>query len=293
MNATWAYATSGATPYVASGLTLSGIAVGVARRRELVRRWLVWVCAAVLLGAAAAAGTDGRLLLAAGLAVPCVREYARLVRMPRVDAAVLGLGVLLSLVVAALRPAPAGDLFPLGHFAAALPLIASLPAVLEGDVRRGGRRAAYLTFGLLWIGALTGLVSLGPHALALVVAVSVADVGAWCAGQALRGPHLSPLSPGKRVSGMAGGAVSGVVVLLLLGAATPGFVVAVALAAPLGDLAESMLKREAGVKDAGRWLPGFGGMLDRVDSLLFALAVALVAPAGLAGLALPAGLVLR
>ena len=288
MNGALAFASAGPTPYVAGGLTLSGVAVAVSRRIELIQRWAVWVAAAVLLGLAQALGTDGRALLAVGVAVPCVLEYARLVRMPRTDVCVLAAGVLLS-VVGAAWAVSSGDAasatgapgFVLAHAAIALPLIASLPAVLEGDLRQGGQRAAQLLFGLLWLSALSALVTLGHRGLALVVAVSVADVAAWCAGKALgrtaigRAP-LSPLSPGKRVSGLVGGAAAGVAILVLLHAAAPALVIAVAAAAPLGDLAESMIKREAGVKDAGTWLPGFGGMLDRVDSLLFALAIALV-----------------
>ena len=261
---------TGPAPYIAGGLAVSGVAVAWSRRRELIRRWLTWAVTAPLVGGAFLLGRPGVTVLAAALAVGCALEYARLVRMPALDRAVLLAGLIGILGVAAVEPAG------LGRAAYAVPLIAVLPAVLEGDARQGGRRAASLAFGLLWIGALAGLVILGHRAFAVIVAVSVGDVAAWCAGKACRGPRLSPLSPGKRVSGAIGAALVGSAVLWAFGALSPALMIAVALGAPMGDLVESMLKREAGAKDAGSWLPGFGGLLDRVDSLLLALLLALV-----------------
>ncbi|MFF0741879.1 phosphatidate cytidylyltransferase [Streptomyces sp. NPDC004111] len=168
--------------------------------------------------------------------------------------------------------------------AAALLLVAAvLPALLGGDAERGFTRGARNVFGLLWIPvALTGLVLLGPGtAMAVGLAVALGDVGAWCGGTALgrRGPlarPLSALSPNKTWAGVAGCAAATAVALVAAGAFSPVLWGAVLLGCLLGDLLESMVKRESGVKDAGSWLPGFGGLLDRIDSLLLALLLAMV-----------------
>lgn len=137
----------------------------------------------------------------------------------------------------------------------------------------------------MWIPLpLTGLVVLQDTAVAVGLAVALGDVGAWCGGTALgrRGPlarPLSPLSPSKTWAGVLGAAVATALALAAVGEFTPLLWAAVLAGCVLGDLLESMVKREAGVKDAGCWLPGFGGLLDRIDSLLLALLLAMVVTA--------------
>ncbi|HIJ84512.1 MAG TPA: phosphatidate cytidylyltransferase, partial [Magnetococcales bacterium] len=102
--------------------------------------------------------------------------------------------------------------------------------------------------------------------------------GKWM-GQRKFAVHISP---SKTVAGFVGGLVFGglVAVLTAMGFSLSwgviqslGIGLILSLAGQLGDLAESMLKREAGVKDSGRLIPGHGGFLDRLDSLLFAVPV--------------------
>ncbi|PSK86908.1 phosphatidate cytidylyltransferase [Murinocardiopsis flavida] len=259
-----------AAPFVAGALGAGGIGVWVSRRRELVRRWCTWALIAPVVGGALYFGAAGAALLAAALGIVAAAEYGRLFGLSAAQKAVVAAAAAGLPLAAWLAP---GGMWRL---AAAAVLAAAIVPVLAGDTEGGARRAAAGVFGVAWLGGLSGLVLLGEHAFALCVAVAVADVGAWCGGRFLGGPPLSPLSPAKRWGGVLGGAIAGTAALALLGAFTPGLVIAVAVAVPLGDLLESMLKRGAGVKDTGTWLPGFGGLLDRLDSLLLALPVAMV-----------------
>jgi phosphatidate cytidylyltransferase len=124
-----------------------------------------------------------------------------------------------------------------------------------------------------------------------VVLTWASDTGAYFTGRTFKGPKLVPsISPGKTISGAVGGVVLTVIVCYAFVhgllkpraqlAFTPWglfvFAIGISVAAQVGDLAESLFKREAGVKDSGTLLPGHGGALDRFDSLFFVLPVAYV-----------------
>lgn len=109
-----------------------------------------------------------------------------------------------------------------------------------------------------------------------------ADTGAYFIGHSLGRHKCFPrLSPKKTWEGTVGGWICGVAVTLLIGLYVmrldfvPSLVLGALVSAflPLGDLAVSMMKRQVGVKDSSDLIPGHGGMLDRIDSLLFAVAV--------------------
>jgi phosphatidate cytidylyltransferase len=117
--------------------------------------------------------------------------------------------------------------------------------------------------------------------LVLLAGVWSFDTGAYLVGRAIgRRPFLPWISPKKTLEGVLGGMVVATVVVALVLAISGSSPLEALVLGPLlgavaqaGDLAESLLKRAAGVKDSGTLLPGHGGILDRVDSILFAAPV--------------------
>lgn len=115
------------------------------------------------------------------------------------------------------------------------------------------------------------------------LAVWVSDIAAYFVGRAVGRRKLCPaVSPGKTVEGLAGGLIFGAPVAAVCWVVWdvlslyPALLLAllVVAAGVLGDLSESAVKRLVGVKDSGRWLPGHGGILDRIDAMIMALPVA-------------------
>jgi phosphatidate cytidylyltransferase len=251
-------------------LVVAGIAVLASRRHELIRRWTTWVMIAPVVGIPIWIGRGTTAGLAAALAVV---EYSRLVKLGRIDTGLLLLLAVVYPLAAWLHP-------PLLRLAPIIVLACALPSVFSGDVEHGGRRTTFTAFGSVWIcWSLAHLVTLWSDAYLVCFAAAATDVAAWCGGKGLRfmgwaRKPLSPLSPNKTVGGLVGAIIGAFLVLTLLGTMTLGLLAAVAFGGVLGDLVESMVKRQAQVKDAGSWLPGFGGLLDRIDSLLLVLPLA-------------------
>lgn len=167
--------------------------------------------------------------------------------------------------------------------------VATAALLRAGDMPKSVPAAAATLFAATYVGALGATMAalriLPPEdqgawrVILLLAIVMSSDSFAYFAGSAFGRHKLAPrVSPGKTIEGLAGGIFGGVVGALVvrqLGlpqvpiAAAVGLGVVVAVVGVTGDLVESLFKRWSGVKDSGRLFPGHGGMLDRLDSLLF------------------------
>jgi phosphatidate cytidylyltransferase len=216
----------------------------------------------------------------AALALLALNEFYRLTKMYRPLP-------LAGLAGVALMVCMAWFFSPLALFGAicAGVLFTALLGLMAGPKPGVTVRMAVTVLGMLYIGlGFSAVLLLGPmdqHGkilLTVIFGTWAGDTMAYFTGRFFGSTPMAPvLSPKKTWEGFAGGAISTVLLVMFFGLYTslhPGgsFVLGltIAVAGPLGDLFESLIKRDVQIKDSGRGIPGHGGVLDRFDALIFA-----------------------
>lgn len=205
-------------------------------------------------------------------------EWAGLMKAPTRSRVMFAALVLLSCLVLWTQPAHS---FPLLWILAALFWLLVAPFWLARRWQPG--TSGYVVGWLLLVPTWAALVSLhgrGPELLLAAMAlVWVADIAAYFTGRAFGRHKLAPaISPGKTWEGVAGAVLGVLLYGLAIGPVLPvvqdaetvvlaGFLLLLTALSIVGDLFESLLKRQAGMKDSSQLLPGHGGILDRIDSL--------------------------
>jgi len=257
-----------------------GFAANLGRRVATALVALPLLLAALLAGPAWLALAIVVAALGIGLVEFFALLRARGIRPMRLVGALLAAALFLDVVAPGWLPVPVVPL--------AAVLLLSVTLARGTDLESVSAAAATL-LGAVYLGALGGTIAAlrvippleaGGWRLVLLLGILVfADSFAFFVGHALGRRRLAPsVSPGKSVEGAFGGIVGGVAGALavrqlglpeLPAFHAAGLGVAVAAMGIVGDLDESLLKRWAGVKDSGALFPGHGGMLDRLDSLLF------------------------
>jgi phosphatidate cytidylyltransferase len=213
-----------------------------------------------------------------------LREFYRLA-LPHSKWIERGMGMVLGLILSILVSCGEMRWVPF-FFVFSLLILSVLYMVSSRDLSSTIASIGMSLFGILYVGFLLSYIFLirkgvdgKEWVLFLVATVWAGDICAYLGGTAFGRHKLYPkISPNKTFEGLAGAVVGSVIVALVFsGLFLPGlnrgaavlFGIGLALFGQVGDFIESMLKRSAQVKDSGSLIPGHGGMLDRLDSLLF------------------------
>ncbi|GGL73552.1 phosphatidate cytidylyltransferase [Deinococcus aerolatus] len=226
------------------------------------------------------------------LSVMGLYEYIRMLDRNDIDVRRASLGVFGAALIVASLPMWPQTPWPGGSWREVVLTVAVAYLLVMEVVRPGERpleRIVYSLFGLLYIPWLLGyflLLRYSPDASAgllyfalPLLATFAADIGGFFGGYYFGRRKLAPeVSPAKTVEGAVGGLLASFLIVLLISSLTLWsplesllYAILVASASQLGDLAESLIKRALKTKDSGTSLPGHGGFLDRIDSLLFAV----------------------
>jgi phosphatidate cytidylyltransferase len=231
-------------------------------------------------------GPGATMVLVTGIIVTAAAElFGALRKIGYTPATLLGLVATASLVLAAYWRGEAA--FPLVLFL--MVVFGFLWYLSSGERQHIVTNLGVTVLAVAWVGGLGSFAALllkFPNGIGMLLAAVIGTVaydvgGLFVGGSTGRAPLAPNVSPNKTVEGLAGGCIAAVVACVILGIVglTPWdsfgdalwLGVVVAVAAPLGDLCESLVKRDLGTKDMGSILPGHGGLLDRFDALLFVL----------------------
>jgi len=284
-------ASAGEEPSLGASL---GAVAGATGDRDMPMAVIVGVALAVLFFAAMAVGPVAALVIVTIALSLAAVEFYNAVRVAGYQPAVLlGLTAVLSLPLAVYWKGEAA----IGLVLVLAILFGSLWYVMGISPDGAMRGLGATLLGIVHIGVLGSFAALmlsvdtyGTGVLTVAVILTVFyDIGGLFIGKALGRTPLSSASPNKTMEGLIGGMVVVLIAAIVMGiigqpAPLAGDTfdgsglftmivigIAAALAAPIGDLAESQIKRDLGIKDMGTILPGHGGLLDRFDGLLFVL----------------------